>query len=101
MVQVAWLAYLKPCPLYHAKIGHLVHCTVENLQPCPLCCGKIGSLASNLIPLSLLLPDETHPALSWWTQACLQSLPRLPFVAGGFWAVILSRSCAEEAGQDM
>ena len=71
MAQVAWLACLKPCLPCCAKIDHPAHCTTAKLQPCPLHHGKTGSLVCNLIPLSQLLPDETHPASSWWTQAHL------------------------------
>ena len=50
----------KPCSLHRAKIGALPNAPWQDCSP-----------ACYLIPLPLLLPDETHPVLSWWIQACL------------------------------
>ena len=41
------------------------------LVACLLCYGKLGSLARYLSLLPQLLLNETHPIMSWWTQAYL------------------------------
>ena len=90
MVQVARLAHLKTCPLRCANIGALPVAPWPNCglpaapqqlrQPCPL--PQSTSIASpKRDPSYNFLVDSGVP----------QSLPRSLFVAGGFWAVILTR----------
>ena len=60
------------------------YCTMSKFQPCPLHYSEIISLAHNLIPLPMLCPDETYPALSWWTQAHLNPCQGCHLLQEGF-----------------
>ena len=47
-------------------------------------CGDLGSLAHYLSPLPQLHPNETHPILSWWTQARLNPCQGRHLLQEGF-----------------
>ena len=100
VVWVAQLARLKPCPLCHTKIGALPITLCQNCglptapretwQPCPQ--PQSASTASSKQDPSYNVPVESGTP---------GSLPRSPFVAGEFWAVILyhpvrERHCASD-----